>query len=121
MASAEVLIAPHDLAEGLARQNLVNMRRQRHEQPVLGRREMHRRIAHGDCAPGPSNDQLADADLVRWWCDRFAIARGPTENGLDACLELVEIERLGDKVIGAELESEYPIDLLLAGAADDDG
>jgi hypothetical protein len=49
------------------------------------------------------------------------LGAGAAQHGLDARLELVDVERLGDEVVRAKLEAEHPVAGLIARAADDDG
>ena len=45
---------------------------------------------------------------------------GPPQHGFDTRFELIDVERLGDEVVSAELQTEDGIALLRRGAADDD-
>ncbi len=45
----------------------------------------------------------------------------PAQHGADAGQQLTRAHRLGQVVVGAELEPDHPVDLFAHGAHDDDG
>src|SRR5439155_6530389 len=47
------------------------------------------------------------------------VAIGPSQEGADAAHQLAQAERLGQVVVGAELEADDPVDLLLASGQEE--
>ena len=61
--------------------------------------------------------QIADAEHIR----ARLVAGAATQHGLHARDDLARAERLGDVVVGADLEADEPVDLVGARRHEDDG
>src|SRR5215210_1384266 len=112
------LVAPHPAQERAAREHPARAGGQRHQELELGVGEVHlltvgRHPAARQVDPEPVVGQLVRA-LARWY-------RGPAHDRPDTRHELPYGERLGDVVIGPELEPDDPVYLVVAGGQHDNG
>ena len=88
----------------------------RRQQPEFGRGEVDDRAGHLGPHPGHVEDDVAGVDRL----GRLGRAVRAAEDGADAGDELARAERLGQVVVGAELEAEQLVELVVAGREHDD-
>src|SRR5918997_2823205 len=112
------LVAPHPPQQRATREHPPGARGERHQKLELGVGEVHLLAAHGYPAAGEVDAQPVVVELVG------ALARGdgrPAHYGSHAGDELAHGERLGDVVVGPELEPDDPVYLVVLGGEHDDG
>ena len=91
-------------------------RRQRREELELGRRQLDGRAAHLGPHPRQVEDDVADVDRL----GGLGRSIGPAEDCPDPCHELARAERLGEVVVGTELEAQQLVELVVARGEHDD-
>jgi hypothetical protein len=83
----------------------------------LGRGQADPPVAALDASPFEVDEQVAVADHAA--TDRVGeITVGTPQERLDAAHQLAQPERLGQVVVGAELEADDLVDLVVAGGQD---
>src|SRR6266851_9815667 len=111
---------PHVLEQHVARLHASRMGDKVGEEIELAHRELHL-VSVEDHAPRGSVDGQVS--------ERLALGRGlrlvrvrlrPPKHGVDTCQHLADRERLGDVVVGAELEADDLVDLGVLGGDHDD-
>ena len=116
---AVVRAAPERLEQHLARVDAARVRGERAQQLELDVRELHGRPAHLDRAPREVDAEAVDLDHVT--LARVVAGRGrAAQERAHAAAELPDRERLRDVVVGAELEPEHLVELVVAGGEHDD-
>jgi hypothetical protein len=88
------------------------------EQVELAGGEVDRAAFEGDLVAGRVHGEAAEVQWGLW--AGLGGGLGPAEDGLDPGHQLAGGERLGHVVVGAQLEAENPVGLLLPGRDDDD-
>src|SRR5437762_2023441 len=83
------------------------------EQVELLRRELDLLLADMHLAPAGVDEQIAMAELLA--LDLPALGRRPAQDRLHARDELTRVERLGQVVVGSDLEADDLVDVLVAG------
>src|SRR3954470_12841743 len=112
-------VAPHAREEHVAREHAPRARGERAQDLELHERGRHGRAMQGHRALGGVDAQVAHLERA------VAVVAGPRhpgapQRGLDPRAELAHGERLGDVVVGAQLEPDHLVDLLrLRGQHDD--
>src|SRR3954451_1260937 len=112
-------VAPHAREEHGAREHAARARGERAQDLELHERGRHGRAMQGHRALGGVDAQVAHLERA------VAVVAGPRhpgapQRGLDPRAELAHGERLGDVVVGAQLEPDHLVDLLrLRGQHDD--
>ena len=84
---------------------------ERREELELGRRELDGRAGHLGPHPRHVEDDVADADRLGGVGRSF----GPAQDRPDAGDQLARAERLGQVVVGAQLEPEQLVELVVPG------
>ena len=85
----------------------------------LGRGEAHPSVAALDTPPLEVDQEVAVPDDPAAHRVRQVAIR-PAEEGLDPAHQLAQAERLRQVVVGAELEADHLVDLVVAGGEDED-
>src|SRR5215207_3493012 len=112
------LAAPHPPQERAPREHPAGARRERHEELELGVGEVHLLVGDGDPAAREVYAQPVVVELVRALARRY---RGPAHDSPHPRHQLPHGERLGDVVVGPELQPHDPIYLVVLGCQHDDG
>jgi hypothetical protein len=115
-----VLVAPHELDQPVAGEQLARVAHEHREQPELERRQPKLVVADAGDALHVVDGQRrvgVDVDLV------VVGARAPltAQQRLDARHELVAPERLRDEVVGARAQPAHLVQLAAAGRQHEDG
>ncbi len=105
-------VAPHALEELVAREHEPAMVEQLPQEVELLRRELHLGLPHAHLAPAGVDEQVAVADLLR--LGPRALRRRAAEDRLHAGHQLARVERLREVVVGADLEPDDLVDVLVA-------
>ena len=90
--------------------------RQRRQQLELGRRQLDGRATDLGPHPGQIQHDVAGTDRL----GGLERPVGPAQDGPDAGHELARAERLGQVVVGTELEAEQLVELVVTGREHDD-
>src|SRR6188768_2096765 len=109
-----VRVAPHRVEQLRAREHVPGMAREVQQEVELERREVDRMAAVADLALGRLHLEIAVADRLRLRLrigTRRAQQVGAPQQRLDAGEQLGERERLGQVVVGTELEAEHTVEL----------
>jgi hypothetical protein len=106
-------VAPHALEKLVARQHEAAVVQQLPEQVELLRRELDLLVADVHLAAAGVNDQVAVSELSA--LALLAGGRSPSEDRLHARDELARVERLREVVVGADLEPDDLVHVLVAG------
>ena len=99
------------------REDPPRLARELEQQPELGRREIDAPVGDGRRASAATSSSTSPA---RTTLDGRVRALGPPQHRADARHELPGAERLGDVVVGAELEPDERVRLVGAGGEHDD-
>ena len=90
------------------RQDDAGVPRQCHEQVEFARPQLEAPVADGRLAPAWIDSERAHLDRTPAAVRRL----GATQDGLDASDESPRVERLGDVIVGAELEADDGVDVV---------
>jgi hypothetical protein len=117
---AELRGAPERLEQHPPAEDAARMRHQRAEKLELDVRELRPLPAHLDRPPRHVDEQPHSHDLLLGARSVAARRSSPPQERLHLRTELGDRERLGDVVVGAELEPEHLVELVVAGREHDD-
>src|SRR5579871_1421284 len=120
-AAIGVPVAPYSLGQLVAGEDLVRTLRQCREQAIFGAGELEWRLVQPHMAVDPIDDEASHLNLLRLRSSMLNLPRPTAKHCIDAGLELVHIERLGDEIVGPKPQGEDGIALPLSGTAHNDG
>src|SRR3954468_4575819 len=111
---------PERLEEHAPAEDAARAPPQRAEQLELDVRQRHRAAAHLDRPAGQVDHEPVRLDALAALVRRHVRLAGATEKRADTRAELADRERLRDVVIGAELQPEHLVELVVARGQHDD-
>ena len=119
---ADVVAAPHTVDQRLARQHPPGVGEQQVQQLELLQRQRHLCAVDGDAVLVGVEDHVADGKRRRPTAQtrRRRVDRRSAQHGTHAGDELADAVRLGDVVVGADLEPDDGVDLGALGGDHDD-
>src|SRR5919108_1335424 len=114
------LVAPYVLEQRVARVHASRVGQEVGEHVELARRELYVLLAHDDAPGGAVDAEVADCVALRNRLGLGGIRCRAAHDGVDPRQHLAHRERLGDVVVGAQLEADDLVDLGVFGRDHDD-